>query len=225
MNFIVDPYLAQVARWPKAGNHILGQFDDASIVVYQAFSPYIGNYAISHGYFGGAFSFTRMSWIKPNFLWMMYRSGWGTKEGQEVVLAIRLKRTAFDTILARAIHSRFITTLYRDETAWKTALEHSDVRLQWDPDHDPSGRKLERRAIQLGLRDDTLVEYARHWILEIQDISSFVKEQRQYLQSADYNQLVTPQENVYPVKEGDLAIKLGLSPSENVNLYFSTNRE
>jgi len=27
-----------------------------------------------------------MSWIKPNFLWMMYRCGWGTKEGQQVTL-------------------------------------------------------------------------------------------------------------------------------------------
>ncbi|WP_216092858.1 DUF4291 family protein [Candidatus Marithrix sp. Canyon 246] len=26
-----------------------------------------------------------MTWIKTNFLWMMYRSEWGTKQGQETV--------------------------------------------------------------------------------------------------------------------------------------------
>jgi len=24
----------------------------------------------------------RMTWIKPNFLWMMYRSGWASKKNQ-----------------------------------------------------------------------------------------------------------------------------------------------
>jgi hypothetical protein len=32
-------------------------------------------------------------------------------------------------------------------------VARSEVRLQWNPDHDPTGNKLERRALQLGLRD------------------------------------------------------------------------
>ncbi|WP_422570328.1 DUF4291 family protein, partial [Erwinia billingiae] len=29
-----------------------------------------------------------MTWIKPSFLWMMYRSGWGMKDpGQKRILA------------------------------------------------------------------------------------------------------------------------------------------
>ncbi|MFM7854759.1 MAG: DUF4291 family protein [Flammeovirgaceae bacterium] len=27
-------------------------------------------------------SLNRMTWMKPNFLWMMYRSGWATKHNQ-----------------------------------------------------------------------------------------------------------------------------------------------
>src|SRR4051794_29690087 len=46
-----------------------------------------------------------MSWVKPNFLWMMYRSGWGAKEGQEVTLALRLRRQFFDALLAQAVPS------------------------------------------------------------------------------------------------------------------------
>src|SRR5216683_3301143 len=108
MKLVTEPYLAQVRRWPDTGRHILAQFDAETVVVYQAYAPAIGQFAVEHGYFGSPFSFERMSWIKPNFLWMMYRCGWGTKPKQEVVLAIRLKRTAFETILEQAVYSTFV---------------------------------------------------------------------------------------------------------------------
>jgi Domain of unknown function (DUF4291) len=95
-----EPYSEQVKAWPREGRHILAQYDDDTIVVYQAYRPSIGRFAAENGTFGGDFSYARMSWIKPNFLWMMYRSGWGTKEGQEVTLALRLRRTFFDALLA-----------------------------------------------------------------------------------------------------------------------------
>jgi hypothetical protein len=82
-----EPYDDQLARWPTSGRHILAQFDDTSIVVYQANHSGIGRFTAEHQYFGGDFSFERMSWIKPNFLWMMHRSGWGTKPDQETILA------------------------------------------------------------------------------------------------------------------------------------------
>ena len=73
MNLRTEPYLVQGARWPTSGRHILAQFDDESVVVYQAYKPAIGQFAAKNGYFGGEWSLSRMSWIKPNFLWMMYR--------------------------------------------------------------------------------------------------------------------------------------------------------
>ena len=91
MRLITEPYNEQTAKWPQEGRVILAQFDAQSIVVYQRNRSEIGHFAAKHGYFGGEFKFSRMSWIKPNFLWMMYRSGWGTKSGEEVTLAIRLR--------------------------------------------------------------------------------------------------------------------------------------
>ncbi|MFE2537242.1 DUF4291 family protein [Streptomyces sp. NPDC059371] len=41
----------------------------------------------------------RMTWIKPSFLWMVYRSGWGTKEGQETVLAVEISREGAESLL------------------------------------------------------------------------------------------------------------------------------
>jgi len=83
MSLPTESYAAQSRRWPTEGEHVLARFDDESIIVYQAYRPSIGRYAIEHGRLGGPdFSFQRMSWVKPNFLWMMYRSGWGTKGGK-----------------------------------------------------------------------------------------------------------------------------------------------
>ncbi len=210
MNLRMESYLEQRQRWPESGRYILAQFDDESVVVYQAYRPQIGRFAAEHGYFGGGFSLGRMSWIKPNFLWMMYRSGWGTKEGQEVILAVWLRRSAFDAILKEAVHSSFVPEVYASQDEWKRAVSRSSVRLQWDPDHDPSGAKVERRAIQLGLRGDVLARYAREWIIRIEDISALVGEQRRYSRPASYHQLVIPREEVYPVEDHDIVRRLGL---------------
>jgi hypothetical protein len=210
VNLVVAPYPLQREGWPKSGRHILAQFDADNIVVYQAYRREIGHFAARHGRFGDGFSLTRMSWIKPNFLWMMYRSGWGTKEGQEVILAIRLKRTGFDEILAQAVHSSFDASVYGSKEGWEKAIATSSVRLQWDPDHHPSGAKQERRAIQLGLQGPALRNYVDQWILSIEDISEFVSDQRRHATSGSLTSLVTPQEDVYPVKDPEVANRLGL---------------
>jgi len=210
MKLKTESYLEQRQRWPASGCHILAQYDDESVVVYQAYRPEIGHFTAEHGYFGGGFSLDRMSWIKPNFLWMMFRSGWDTKEGQEITLAVWLKRSAFDAILKEAVHSTFVPEVYPSEDEWKRAVAHSSVRLQWDPDHDPSGLKMERRAIQLGLRGDLLARYAREWIIQVEDISSFVEQQRNHVGPGRFDQLVTPREDVYPVIDPDTAMRLGV---------------
>src|SRR6266849_463738 len=103
MVLATEPYNEQVEVWPKTGRHILAQYDDHSVIVYQAYRPSIGRFAAEHGKFGGDFSYSRMSWVKPNFLWMMYRCGWGQKADQQTILAVRLVRAAFDEILRQSV--------------------------------------------------------------------------------------------------------------------------
>ncbi|NEN90988.1 MAG: DUF4291 domain-containing protein [Okeania sp. SIO3H1] len=211
MQLATENYLTQVSNWPTTGRHILAQFDENSVVVYQAYRPEIGNFAASKGYFGGEFSLNRMSWIKTNFLWMMYRSGWGSKTGQEIILAVSIKRTAFDEILTKGVHSKFIPTIYKTQEEWKEVVKRSPVRLQWDPDHNPMGQKVERRAIQLGLRGEALRNYSRDWIVKIENITEFVQQQRIYREPSKWTDLITPKENVYPVENSEIIHKLGLS--------------
>jgi hypothetical protein len=198
----VERYADQRLRWPESGEHVLAQYDDESVVVYQAYRPGIARYAVEHGRFGGPdFSFGRMSWIKPNFLWMMFRSGWALKEGQEMVLALRLRRDFFDALLRQAVPSSWDVSRYRTREEWTAAVETSDVRLQWDPDHAPSGAKVQRRALQLGLRGSTLAAMASDALLEVIDMTEFVASQRPWAQD-DSTTLVTPSESVYPWPAG-----------------------
>ena len=141
---------------------------------------------------------------------MMYRSDWAIEQGQEVVLAVRITRSALDEILKKAVYSTFEPEIYETHDLWKSEVARSDVRLQWDPDHSPSGGKLERRAIQLGLRGSVLAKYAREWIVSITNITDFVESQRENAISSRYEQLIIPQESVYPVSNEDVIHRLQL---------------
>jgi hypothetical protein len=210
MTLATEQYELQAGRWPQTGRHILAQFDQDSIVVYQAYRPAIAESAVANRRFGGDFSYSRMSWIKPNFLWMMYRCGWATKEGQERVLAVRIRRDGVDQILAEAVHSTYCAELYGTAEAWKKAVGSSNVRLQWDPDHDPHGEPLKRRAIQLGLQGPILKSYGGDWIVSIEDITGFVRQEHAKLASDGLDGLKTPLELPYPVADPRICERLGL---------------
>jgi len=151
-----------------------------------------------------------MSWIKPNFLWMMYRCGWGTKEAQKRVLAIEISKENFNSILKAAVHSSFKADVYKTQENWKAALVSSSVRLQWDPDHDPYGEKLPRRAIQLGLRGDLLKQFATEWIVSIQDITDFVLAEGEKVKAKQLDELLVIKEAVYNVEELEIIQTIGL---------------
>ena len=142
MKILTEKYRTPQETWPVAGRHIMAQYDDTSIIVYQAYNKSIGKYAAANQRFGGGFSFERMSWIKPNILWMMFRSGRGRKKNLEITLAIRLTQEGF---------------------------------------------------------------------LDIQDISGFVHDEYQKVKAGRLDELYTPLEKTFPVRNERIHKKLGLS--------------
>ncbi len=196
-----ENYITQQKRLPKSGQQIIGHYDEKSIVVYQAFNDRIADFAISNQKFGGShYSFDRMTWIKPNFMWMMYRAGWASKVNQERILAVSISLEGFKVILKNAVHSSFKNHIYPSHEEWKSALAEFEVRLQWDPDHNPAGEKLERKAIQLGFKGEILKRFNQEWILEITDMTDFVK--TQYLNvKGDFSNLEVPTEEVLKIEE------------------------
>lgn len=177
--------------------NIYAVFDDKTIRVYQAYNNEIADEALKLGKFGSKFSLTRMTWIKPSFLWMMYRSGWASKQGQERILAIDLKREGFDEIVRNSVFSSFreVSDLSKEE--WKEKLENSEVRCQWDPDRDIYGNPIGRRAIQLGIKGETVKKYINEWIVNITDITDKVIEMRNSIQNGTFSESMLPQEKKY----------------------------
>ena len=193
-------YEEQQANLPAEGNHFIALEADDTLTFYAAFNDAIANYAVANQCFGGhAFSFNRMTWIKPGFMWMMYRSEWATAENQQRILALRIKKEDVVKILQEGVLSSFDATKYTDETAWKQDLSHSEVRIQWDPDHDEYGLKQKRKAIQIGLKGEILRKFATEMLLQIEDITSFVRAQR--IHKVTNKGVLVPQEKVISFAE------------------------
>lgn len=201
-----EKYTEQIKRLPLVGRQIIGRKEEDNIIVYQAFNRAIAAYAVSHQQFGGEhYSFNRMSWIKPGFLWMMHRAGWATKENQECILAITLPVQHFKTILQQATISSFTNGLFATGEEWKNELDKTEVRLQWDPDHDPYGNKQERKAIQLGMKGEVLKNFCINWITKIEDITAFVKTAHQKVLQHNIDELIVPFEEI--IKMNDTVIE------------------
>ena len=178
-------------------NEIRAVYTQESIRVYQAYSHEIADEALRLGTFGNKFSMDRMTWIKPSFLWMMYRCGWGTKDNQERILAIDIKRSAFDYIVQNAVISSYKEEPGMSHSQWKEQVHNSDIRCQWDPERDIFGNPLEYRSIQLGLRGQAVHSYVNDWILKIEDITGYVKELYEKRNAGvDITDLL-PQEKIY----------------------------
>jgi hypothetical protein len=206
-----EKYITQKERLPKTGRQIIGCKEEENIIVYQAFNSAIANYAEANQRFGGnAYSFNRMSWIKPGFLWMMYRAGWACKEQQENILKITLPIIHFKTILQQATFSSFNSEVYATQENWKTELDKTSVRLQWDPDHDPYGNKQERKAIQIGMKGEVLKKFCSEWIVKIEDITDFVKEEYKKVLANKIEEVNVPYEEVIDLNDATIEQRIGI---------------
>jgi len=211
MNITTELYRSAQKILPAEGQHIVAHQAEDLIVVYQAYKPSIAAFAVKHQFLGGnEFSYNRMSWIKPNFLWMMYRCGWAVKENQERVLALWIQRKDFESILLNAAISSFNPRYHSSYEAWKAELDSKEVRLQWDPDHDPFGNKITRRAIQLGLKGNTLKAFGKDKIERIEDVTDFVKEQKQLVDENQLDKLLVPVERVWQLDDSILKQRIGI---------------
>ena len=178
-------------------NKIYAKYDEKTIRVYQAYSDNIATQAVELQTFGDEFNMSRMTWIKPSFLWMMYRSGWASKDGQNRILGIDIKREAFETIVNQAVLSTYSKNNYTTKEEWQEHLKNSEVRCQWDPDRDIYGNPIHRRAIQLGIKGSVVENYINKWICNIEDITQYVTELRKIIDNNKYDDFLLPKEREY----------------------------
>lgn len=183
----LESYKDHERHLPSTGKFIIGQFDETAMIVYQAFNDEIADYAIAHQRFGGSgYDFGRTTWLKPSFLWMMFYSGWARKENQENVLAIRVQLPGFEELLKRAV-------LIRNDEEEPGA----EVRLRWVSYHDLFGNKTDRMAAKIGLRGEMLRRYNEEWILSIENITDYVREQQERVLGERLDDLQLPHERAF----------------------------
>ncbi|ATY13794.1 DUF4291 domain-containing protein [Amycolatopsis sp. AA4] len=176
-------------------------YTDQTITVYQAYSRHIADVAVESQTFAAPFKRERMTWIKPSFLWMMYRSGWATKPEQERILEIQLTREGFEWALAHAALSSYEPGAYAGQQHWAERKRTSPVRIQWDPDRSLTLAPLDRRAIQIGLSGEAVERYLDQWIAKITDITPFAERIHRHVSSGrlEAAREELPGERVYPV--------------------------
>ena len=148
-----------------------------------------------------------LTWIKPSFLWMMYRCGWGAKEGQETVLAVEISREGFEWALRHACLSHYVPALHEDQAAWKRQLREAPARVQWDPERDLHHNPLPYRSLQLGLAGEAAARYADEWIVGIEDVTPLAVQIHQLVRAGDLEGAagLLPEERPYPVEDDALA--------------------
>ncbi|MEO7000875.1 MAG: DUF4291 domain-containing protein [Ktedonobacterales bacterium] len=190
---------------------IRADYDARSIVVYQAYSPLIALPAAKAQRFTPPFSLTRMTWIKPSFLWMMERSNWGRKSGQEHVLAVRISRTGWEEALSHAVLTSFAPGVYADRDEWQRQVEQARVLVQWDPERGLRGEGLPYDSIQVGISRHLIERYVNEWIQEIRDITPLVRSLATQIAAGEAQRArqKLPNERLYPVPD-TIARRLGI---------------
>jgi len=191
---------------------IRAQYDETTIRVYQAFNNQIADSALTNGTFTSpAFKMERMTWIKPSFLWMMYRCGWAQKDdGQRRVLAIDISRSGFEWALQNGLNSK-PSPLVQSKEEWQALKKTSTVRIQWDPERDLYLEPLAHRSIQIGLTRLAVNLYCNEWISKITDITPLARKIQPLIIKGDIvsAKALLPKEAPYPVSN-ELSLQLGM---------------
>lgn len=202
-------------------NTIRAYYTENFIRVYQAYSTPIGKTALDNQTFvSPPFKMTRMTWIKPSFLWMAYRAGWGMKDdGQKVILAIDITHEGFLWALSHACMSSFKEKYHDSHEQWLAQKEQSPVRIQWDPERDIHLNKLDYRAIQIGLSGEAVEHYVNDWIIKITDVSDLNAQIKSLVDTGKIEeaQALLPNERDYNFTE-QLSNYLSKQPNQSTDM-------
>lgn len=190
---------------------IRADYNADTIVVYQAYSSTIADAALENGTFVEPFSFYRMTWIKPSFLWLMERSNWGRKSGQERILAVQIQRAGWDKALSLGVLTHPEPAIHGSHTQWQAEFDAAVVHIQWDPERSLRGQALNHYSIQVGLSRHIIERYVNEWVISIEDKTPTVRKMYDLISQgkADKARDFLPKERVYPI-EAETMRRLGM---------------
>ena len=182
-------------------NEIRADYSTQSIVIYQAYPSAIAHAVLRAQQFVSPFSFTRMTWIKPSFLWLMERSNWGQKAGQEYILAVHMTRHGWEEALSLGVLTSYEPSAHATMQLWRNQFEQAVVHVQWDPERSLRGRDVGYNSIQVGLSRHIIQTYVTQWVTAIHDYTPTVRKIHALLKAGqtDKAKRLVPSEQAYPV--------------------------
>lgn len=190
-----------------------------TLTLYQAYNTSIATAAIATQKLSASplFNATRMTWLKPSWCWVCYRSGYGQKDANQThILALEVTREGFDEILSHGVLAHDIGKDGKDSERDGGGC----VRVQWDPERGPALERYAYRSIQVGVKGPLVGTLVEEWVVGIEDVTERAKEmQRTVLKAEEKGQKVEmedlvakgqhPVETVYEVSE-TIAQRLGM---------------
>ncbi|KAH7346114.1 ATP-dependent RNA helicase DHX8 [Pyrenochaeta sp. MPI-SDFR-AT-0127] len=178
---------------------IRAHYTPTTITLYQAYKTEIATAAVQHQRLDASskFSTSRMTWLKPSWAWMLYRSGYSYKDpGQAHILALSIEREAFLGLLRKSVVASSHSEDQPDSGA-KARREKREkpasVRVQWDPERTVRLEKLPYRSIQIGV-PGALVDELVKGIVKIEDVTERARQLKTTLdetEAVDLSELVT----------------------------------
>jgi hypothetical protein len=158
---------------------IRADYNDETITVYQAYSKSIAEAAVKEQKLSASpnFLFSRMTWIKPSFCWMMYRSNYGTKDNRQTnILAITMTHANFRKLLIQAAVC--------SGSALSAEESRKPVRVQWDPERSPAIGMLDYRSLQVGIGREIVEWWVGEGIEAIRDVTDMAAKLKQCIEES-----------------------------------------
>jgi Domain of unknown function (DUF4291) len=178
-------------------HQIRASYTETTITVYQAYNETIATAALSTQSLNvPTFKPDRMTWIKPSFRWILYRSGHATKPNQEHILALHMTRSGFEQALK-----------------WSGRREDgAEVRVQWDPERGMEFEGLGWRSIQIGLRGRAVREgLLGGWVVGIEDVTEVARRIGELVRvgKGEKARALLPKEEVYEFLDEEARVTCG----------------
>jgi hypothetical protein len=170
--------------------------------MYQAYTDAIADPAMENQKFVTPFSFTRMTWIKPSFFWLMHRSNWAQKPQQNRILAVHIKRSGWEKALSLGVLTSPEKHIHGSGEQWDKKFRNAKVHVQWDTERSQKGKPLDHYSIQVGLSRHVITEYVEDWIVKIEDLTPLVHKLHRFRKEGSKNfSRYLPGEKVYPISK------------------------
>ncbi|KAK4188748.1 hypothetical protein QBC35DRAFT_495478 [Podospora australis] len=214
---------------PVATRQIRAHYDEETITVYQAYSKTIATAAVEHQKLNASPDYktaTRMTWIKPSWAWMLYRSGYSYKDSRQArILAIKMRHGDFVKLLEMGVLSSNHATSHTSDGKGQgeRGAEGDEkegrkeklggVRIQWDPERTVRLEKIEGvRSIQIGIPGDMVERWIGEMIVSIEDVTDKARMLKRVLDEDEgvtdaelIERGLVPEERVFEVPVGGVA--------------------